>query len=161
ATATKSTIVDLQLSKFESGSADQTFEIVPLPTHFGAFQLIDNLSDRITRELYSCISDEARGVRRDRFVNQFLQSLPKELARQRYSVLVDGKPDEEFEITGMNLVEAVEEYPAVVKLRGRVEGVTFGERGEPRVSFAPWEGRLVTASATKEQVRQAIDLQGK
>lgn len=161
ATATRSTIVDLQLSKFEAGSADQTFDVVPLPTNFGALQLIDDLSDRITRELYVCINDEARGIRRDRFVRQFLHSLPKGLSRQRYSVLVDGKPEAVAEFTELVVAADVEEYPAMVKLRGKVEAVQFGERGEPRVSFAPWEGRMVTASATKEQVRQAIELQGK
>jgi hypothetical protein len=159
--ATKSTFVDLQMSTFKSGSAEPTLDVVPLPTAFGASQLIPDLADSITRELYSSIRDEARGVRRDRFINEYLHLLPKELARQRYSIIRDGAVLEETELREMRLQEVVEEYPAVVLLRGLVDGVKFGERSEPVVIFAPWEGRLVSASATREQVREAIDVQGK
>lgn len=159
--ATRATLVDLQMSTYKSGSAEPTFDVVPLPTAFGAAHLINDLTVSITREMYDCIRDEARGVRRDRFINEFLHLLPKGLSRQRYSVLQDGTALEDFEVRGMNLVEPDEDYPSVVRLRGQVDGVTFGERGPPTVRFLPWTGKPVTVTATKDQVSQALDVRGK
>jgi hypothetical protein len=159
--ATRSTLVDLQLSAFRNGSADSTLEVVPVASQFGAAMLFPDFPERVTRELFTSIRDESRGIRRDRFVNEFLRSLPKDLGRQRYSVIVNGREEEPLELTEIQLLEPVEAYPGIVLLRGQVEGVTFGERGEPQVRFAPWQGRLVTASATKEQVKQAVQFQEK
>ncbi|HYO69951.1 MAG TPA: hypothetical protein VEU33_28135 [Archangium sp.] len=168
--ATRSTIVDLQLSSFRAGSADLTLDVVPLYQHYGSVVLDSGFSESVTRELHSSIRDEVRGVRRDRFVNEFLRALPKEIPRQRFAVIVDGREEDVLELVGQQLsalpessaeqpLESVQAAPGLLLLHGRVEGVSFGARGEHQLRFTPFQGTPVEASATQEQVLQAIAVQ--
>jgi hypothetical protein len=154
--ATKQTLVDLQLSAYRSGSADQTLEVVPVASQHAATLLFPDFAERITRELFAAIRDESRGIRKDRFVNEYLHALPKGVKVQRYTVVINGQAEEPLELTEMRLLEPVESYPALVQLRGIVDAVGFGEAGRPEVRFIPWEGTPVKAAATKEQVELAV-----
>ncbi|WFG54110.1 hypothetical protein Mx9_p03 [Myxococcus phage Mx9] len=156
AKATKSTLVDLQLSSFTSGSAQPTLDVIPLASNVGAMHLIENLPERVTKELHEGIRAEAQGVRRNRFINEFLHLLPKELTKQKYSLVLDGEVEDTFDVEHMRLLEPVEDYPDLILLKGQVEGVNFGSHGDPQIRFIPWNGKRITAFATKAQVGQAI-----
>lgn len=155
---TRSTLVDLQLSTYESGSAQPTLDVVPMPSSFGAFQAMGDLPDRVTEELFTSIEQESTGKRRNRFINEYLHSLPKDVAVQRYSILKNGTEVKTFSVTSreLMLLDPVGDYPRVVMLRGKVDAVNFGEWSAPRVKFIPMKGRPFSASATEEQVQQAI-----
>lgn len=158
--ATKATLVDLQISAYAGGSSDTTLEVVPVPSPHGGLQLFENFGAQIVRELLSCIRDEAQGRRRDRFIGEYLRALPKGLSLQTYQVTIDGKADEPLEIRDMRLLDLPEPPTALVKLSGMVDGVSFGEKSEPSVRFAPWVGKTYALSATKAQVEDAVRLRG-
>lgn len=158
--ATRSNLVDLQISTYAGGSADTTFDVVPLPHPAGGMSLFDDFSAQIVRELLAGISDESQGKRRDRFVGEYLKALPQGTALQRYSVIINGQSETPLEIREMRLLELPEPPTAMVRVEGMVDGVSFGEKTEPSVRFAPWVGKLLTLSATKDQVEEAVRLRG-
>jgi hypothetical protein len=166
--ATKRTYVDLHLSAFRSGSSDLTFEAVALPMRTGA-PLVDALPERVISELLESIRDESRGLRRNRWVNDYLRALPEGVSRQRYVALRDGQEARHIDVEQMVLAElpAVAEMPAVAdsssplpylrRMVGHVVGVNFEPLHEIRI--APESGQPELAiPATKEQVAQAVDL---
>lgn len=159
--ATRSQLVDIQLSSYVGGSADQEFELVPAPglSAEDAFAATP-VADQILRDLMDAIDAERQGRRRDRFVAEYLRALPRGVTRQRYSLREGGQETKVVEFEEMRLLELEAPPPALRLLRGQVEGVVFGERsGRPEVKFAPFNGKVFVASATRAQVSEAIDVQ--
>lgn len=155
---TPSTLVDLQLSTYQPGSAQPTLDVVPMPSNFGALQYFDDLPERVTEELFTSIKEESKGRRRNRFINEFLHSLPTGVSVQRYAILRDGDEVDTFSVTSqeLTLLEPAPEYPRVVMLSGKVEALTFGERADPWVKFIPMNRRPFIAYCTREQIQQAF-----
>lgn len=158
--ATRRTLVDLQLSTYQPGSSDVTLDVVPLETRAGAASLVEDLAERVVRELFESIRAESRGTRRNRWVNEYLQALPQGLSRQRYSVIHNGNEEVPLELGEIKLAEPVTRAPQLLQLSGVVAGVSFGEPLKSEVRFAPYEGQILTLPATAEQVEQAVALRG-
>ena len=157
-TATKSSLVDLQVSAFTGGSADTMLEVVPIPSAIGGASLFEDFGAEIVRDLRLSLEHESSGRRRDRFVSEYLSSLPSGLTRQSYTIIIDGKAEEPLEIREMTLLELPPPPTALVIVKGIVEGVSFGEKGEPGIRFAPWTGKVLSLIATKAQVEDAVRL---
>ncbi|NBD09791.1 MULTISPECIES: hypothetical protein [Corallococcus] len=152
--ATKTTYVDLQISNLREGSVDLELETVPMPVR-GADPSLAVDPERVTREILESIRDESQGRRRNRWVNEYLDKLPKGLKRQRYALVRDGQEEQVFEFEQMTLAEAPAVLPHLEIVRGIIWGLDFAVSNKPAIRIAQLEGGVITVTATAEQVEKA------
>ncbi|MGI5860712.1 MAG: hypothetical protein ACOX6T_01495 [Myxococcales bacterium] len=104
------------------------------------------------------IEAESRGQPRHVAARKYLAALPPGVTGQRYKLLHNGKCDKEIAIGELSILELPRPGPHLELLPAFVVGVGF-EPGKSEVRLRHCStGRLVTCSATAEQVEAAIGL---
>ncbi|MFY0527696.1 hypothetical protein ACN28I_32630 [Archangium gephyra] len=152
----KKPLVDIQLSSIDKGSVDLQFECELAPGNNEAL-FVEDLAHRVVHEFLASVRAESRGQLRNRFVREYLDSLPPQLRRQRYSVVRNGREEDAYEFSEMNLAHLPGSFPSLVHVTGQIVGLGF-EPAKSEVRIQPAGDTTVAMSATPAQVERAVTL---
>jgi hypothetical protein len=150
--------LDVEIAAIEDGCV--TLRTVCVSNVGPNLPLFDTIAEEAVDELLSSIDAEKSGKPRNGMVRKYLKSLPSGVRSQEYTLSVNGAQRRSVTVGELQLVDAVDEMPGFVRIKGRIVGVGF-EPGRPEVRFLAAVGeeqRTIVCTATEQQVERALAL---
>ena len=150
--AAEAKLLDLELAELHGGCVSPSFVCTAHTAQGAQALLIDDLPEHASVRLFRDIDAEARGKLRSVAARRYLRSLPSDLSRQKYAVLVDGNVRFEAEFGAANLATIPTLPGRLVRRTGHVVAVGF----EPTSVKLRIDGHVLTCPADEAQVEQAL-----
>ena len=118
--------------------------------------MFDNLPAQATDQILEAIDKESHGVLIDESVRKYLNSLPKAITHQEYTLTTNGVEKRRVSLTEVSLPELVSELPYLSEIIGKVIGVGF-EPGGNWVRIRGGDGD-VTVQSDSDAVNRALEM---
>ncbi len=147
--------LDIEITELVKGSAGFD-SVITFATPVGSTLPLLDLAQTAGTELLEALQAEGQGVARNGSVRKYLQSLPKGVTQQTYSLHSNGAALKEISFGQAVLPELPKETPCLVQFSGSVIGVGFAP-GKSEVRLKT-DTSTVILSATPGQVDAALRL---
>ena len=152
--------IDLQLVAVRAGCAQLDFRCTWVPSAAQPSLFHEDLPERALSRVLDDISHEARGLIRSSVARKFLQSLPRGVRSQDYTLAVEGKEPLRVSVGEAQLADPPEPPISARRITGSIHAVTF-RPGEPTITVKTAGDGQVTCAATEALVEQALALRAR